>query len=209
METEEHPYFTTGKLPRRPNPETGEPRPPRAPRVSKKEVPTPRNQKIRKHPDGPPAEYGPRLEWRQQSAVGVLTSGALAFAFLLVVCLLFAGSDAVTLWFMWLIYIVTGALVALAAHKDWIAAGAGWLQNRNTWVNTYELVEVKIGAASASQTLKLKDLAGQYTEVKLRDAQENPDLWDLVYNGMLHSAVNGKVNVSPGHRKILGLPEPG
>lgn len=209
METEEHPYFTTGKLPRKPDPETGQPRPPRAPRVSKKNVLTPREQTVRKHPTGPSDEHGPRLEWCQQTTFGAVLNGAFAAAFMVVVGVVFAGSDAVTFWFTWPIYIVTGALVAFTMRQEWLAAGATWFQHKQNWVNTYELVEVKIGAASASQTLKLKDLAGQYTEVKLRDVQENPDLWDLVYNGILHSAVNGKVNVAPGHRKILGLPEPG
>lgn len=200
--------MTTGKLPQKPDPETGQPRPPRAPRMSKKNVPTPRDQTVRKHPTEP-AEHGPRLEWCQQSTFGAVFNGAFAAAFMVAVGLLFAGPDAVTFWFAWPIYIVTGALVAFTMRQEWLAAGAIWFQHKQSWVNTYELVEVKIGAASASQTLKLKDLAGQYTEVKLRDVQENPDLWDLVYNGILHSTVSGKVSVSPGHRKILGLPEPG
>lgn len=207
MDTEEHPYFATGKLPQKPDPETGQPRPPRAPRVAKKEVPTPRDQTVRKHPTEP-AEHGPRLEWCQQTTFGAVSNGAFAAAFMVAVGLLFAGPDAVTFWFAWPIYIVTGALVAFTMRQEWLAAGATWFQHKQSWVNTYELVEVKIGAASASQTLKLTDQAGQYTEAKLRDVQENPDLWDLVYNGILHSAVSGKVNVSPGHRKILGLPEP-
>lgn len=201
-----HPFDTTGQVPSCPDTRTGQPRPPRAHRKFHGRQTTPTDRHPRKAPP-PPEQQGPRLEWYQEGPRGALTSGLLGAVIVAVAGTLISGPEWVTQWYMWLLPIITGFLVFITLRKDWVAAGARWLQHKNTWVDTYDLVDVTIGANGMNQVLKLTDSQGRRIQtLPLRDVQENADLWDLVYNGILHSTVNGKANPPRGTRVILKLP---
>ena len=117
------------------------------------------------------------------------------------------GFEWVSYWYNWPLPPLVALLIYLTLRKGWVAAGSRWLQHKNAWVDTYDLVDIKIGANGANQVLKLADSTGRRIQsLPLRDLQENADLWDLVYNGILHSVVNGKANPPRGTRVILKLP---
>lgn len=202
-----HPFHSTGQVPPRPNERSGQPRPPRAPRKFGDEATTPNDRQPRKAPE-PPTEQGPRLEWYQESPLGAFKTAIWAFVIMFVaLVLIWQGFEWVSYWYNWLLPPVVASLVYFTSRKGWVAAGARWLQHKNTWVDTYDLTEIKIGANGANQVLKLTDSAGRRIQtLPLRDVQANADLWDLVYNGILHSTVNGKANPPRGTRTILKLP---
>lgn len=78
--------------------------------------------------------------------------------------------------------------------------------NGRFWVDVYQLTEVRIKAAGVNQMLRLKDSAGRQVSVKISDVQRNQALWDLAYNGILHSVVVGSADPPKGTRTILELP---
>ena len=201
-----HPFHSTGQLPPRPDENTGHPRPPRAPRKFHGKHTTPTGEHPHKTPE-PPDQQGLRLEWYRESPLGAFLSGILAAVIVATVGALISGPDLINQWYLWPLPVITGALIYFTSRKGWVAAGARWLQHKSSWVDTYDLVEVAIGANGANQVLKLTDSAGRRIQtLPLRDVQENADLWDLVYNGILHSTVNGKANPPRGTRIILKLP---
>ncbi|RFU43300.1 hypothetical protein DZF91_01820 [Actinomadura logoneensis] len=86
------------------------------------------------------------------------------------------------------------------------AAGADWLRKGRIWVDVYNLVEVEIEPRKRNADfLVLKDRAGRSITVGVDDVQENARLWELVYNGILHSVACG-VSVDEGTALDLCLP---
>lgn len=204
------PGSSSSWLPPKPDAETGEPRPPRAPRAFGGDESTPVTQAPRKHPAGPDGR-GLTLEWRQETTRSSVWAGV-------VTALLVLGLPTVNSWsFDWMarpswwaffgpLAFIGGWIMYKAFGKMWIAAGATWLQTGRFWVDVYQLTEVRIKAAGVNQMLRLKDSVGREVSVKISDVQRNQALWDLVYNGILHSVVSGSADPSRGTRTILKLP---
>jgi hypothetical protein len=194
-------------LPPKPDPYTGEPRPPRAHRNFHEREPTPTDRKPRKHPPSP-TDRGPILEWMQDTKRemvlgGLFGTGVIAAFF----TWKFGGLGWVTTWWWAWIFVVLCALgLYEAARKAWVAAGATWMQEYRNWVDTYDLTEVAIKSGGYRHVLRLSDSAGRRVSLPLSDVQRNQALWDLVYNGILHSVASGQAEASKGTRKILELP---
>jgi hypothetical protein len=166
-------------------------------------------QALRKGASAPPAAHGPALEWNQQSRRSAIWSGFIAAAIIAGFFLWrFWGFGWVTQWWCWLLIVACGLAIYKAASNTWIAAGSDWLQSGSQWVDVYELVEVKMGASGANQVLRLQDSHGRrIRSVNLSNVQANQPLWDLVYNGILHSVASGRADPPKGTRKILSLPD--
>jgi hypothetical protein len=198
-------------LPPRPDPDSGQPRPPTAPTNYFTQEPTPTGRTPRKHPPIPDGQ-GPTLEWIQDSTTSAIVSGLIAFAIGISVYVVNGytkgyGFDWVKIWWLWLLPIIFGLLMYKAMSLQWVAAGATWLQNRNAWVNVYELTSIDVKASGAKFWLRLTDSEGRsISSLSLADAQRNRALWNLVYNGILHSVVTGKADPPANVRTILKLP---
>lgn len=94
----------------------------------------------------------------------------------------------------------------MGTRRRVVAGGAEWLHARpDRWVRTYELVAVKLHAGG--RLLSLSDAEGRTVTVRLRPAgrHTNPRLWDLVYNGMLHSAHARPLRTNRSSRRRLAL----
>ncbi|HEX5402336.1 MAG TPA: hypothetical protein VFX16_08550 [Pseudonocardiaceae bacterium] len=205
-------YVDPGSLPPVPDPETGEPRPPRAPgrasakpaRFDRSRVSDPELAPV------PPAGQGPVLAWYRTTrryAVQVGAGGALAVAVLL---WLRAGFHVfwITYWWVWLSIAVIGVLVGytqLRGH-DQCAAGVEWLSGRRSWVRTYELVKVKSLLAIGTPLISMEDSGGRRLSVPLTALQSDRLLWDLVYNGILHSVIAGNAETNGAVHVHLRLP---
>ncbi|KAA0024438.1 hypothetical protein [Antrihabitans cavernicola] len=110
-------------------------------------------------------------------------------------------------WFAWFLYVVVVGLLLLIGRRMWVAAGASWLQYGKATLDTYNLVSIEWKAAGASRVLDLVDVHGvRVRAVPVRELQENQALWDLVYNGILHSAASGKCDVSDRATMFLKIP---
>lgn len=207
-------FMTTSELPPKPDPVSGEPRPPRAPGFNKGEKPPKdqdpdRDQSIRRMPTPPDGE-GRMLEWYRHSQRNAILGGLLAFAFIAIGITLMQGFSLLwmTAWWMWLL-VALGSLGVYSSFRSVeCAAGAEWLKVGKMWVRLYELTEIKARHRSHSIHLDFKDSAGRELMVKSDDIQEDRDMWDLVYNGMLHSVIAGGAKTNGTVHSAFKVPRP-
>ncbi|MGW5289537.1 hypothetical protein [Rhodococcus pyridinivorans] len=195
-------------LPPIPDPITGEPRPPRAPRIHHGTERTPTDRHPRKPPKTP-EHLGPILEWLQPTFRDRYTE-ALFWAGVVIVdiTLLEHGDLGWThRWGAWAFILGVGWWIFHSIGTRWVAAGATWLQSRKTWVDTYHLTYVRFSGSGRTSALSLKDFHGnEIRSASIDEIQNNPDLWDLVYNGILHSVDSGECDVDQKTRRILRIP---
>ncbi|WP_245813847.1 hypothetical protein [Rhodococcus marinonascens] len=196
------------RLPKIPDPHTGEPRPPAAPRRESSAHEATPTDRAPIEPPPPPEGLGPTLEWSQAEkkhrvqAAFALSAIVAAFATVKV-----GGFDWVSDWGFWVLLSVMGAVMYWRASQEWMAAGAVWVQEGPKWVNTYELVRIRFSVDGLRRVLRLQDAEGrEIHSFGLRDVQSNPLMWDLVYNGILHSVASGNCDISRKARKVLQIP---
>ncbi|WP_143271334.1 hypothetical protein [Amycolatopsis echigonensis] len=148
------------------------------------------------------------MEWRQDSGRGAVQSGVIAAVIVAVVPTVETqGFSWAATPYWWPFIALAGVLIWLIMRGGWLAAGACWVQNKDKWVNTYNLTAVDVHASGVNMMLRLQDTAGRdIGSLKLKDVQGNQKLWDLVYNGILHSMAQGTANPSEKARTILKLP---
>ncbi|RZS44291.1 hypothetical protein EV193_101166 [Herbihabitans rhizosphaerae] len=92
---------------------------------------------------------------------------------------------------LWIAVVLMGGLGYLAASSFEMSAGSDWYREHDNYVKIYELTTVEVTKRVGSWGLKLVDKNGRSVEPGLTAAQLNPKLWDLVYNGILHSVCDG------------------
>lgn len=111
-------------------------------------------------------------------------------------------------WWLWLFPLASGILITLSTGPDSCWAGADWVARGKTWVNTYELTSIRVVHDESRRKLRLVDSAGQLVNLPLQAVQGNQDLWDLVYNGILHSSKERDTDINALARHSLRLPHP-
>jgi len=197
-------------LPPRPDPHTGEPRPPHAPLEREDGKPGHRRAAGKGKVPQPPANEGPLLEWFYPDRTTRLISGLFCVALGMTV---FAVKDGGFGWitniWLWLLlvpwpilFLVTGRNVRMSAGADWLVYG-----NR-AFIKTYELVSVAVVVDGAAHSLKIKDRYGGSIHAQINDLQQNHELWDLVYNGILHSVHLENAETNKRAREYLQLDFP-
>ncbi|NHD18997.1 hypothetical protein G9447_18660 [Actinopolyspora sp. BKK1] len=200
----------TAGLPPKPDPHTGEPRPPRAPLEPEwKDAENKRPDGANKAPRAPEGE-SPALEWfcpsRGQSfSIGVTISlVVLAFG-----VLRDGGLGWMTTWWLWLFVVPWPFVTLLAGRNTRMSAGADWFRyGKKGFIRTYELTSVKVTTEGASRALRLNDAEQRTLSVQLNDIQRNRELWDLVYNGILHSVRGNGAETNKLARTFLDLDNP-
>lgn len=198
------------ELPARPDPETAEPFPPRAPKYAGPQVPNEdnpsRDLRLIWKPKPPPG-MGRVLAWHRDSTwgqvAGYFVSVAIAVVAVGVISLV---SDfqlhAFEHWQIWLIIVVGAWLMSSPLDFKTISAGADWFQRgkrkrwyqrraRSNFIKTYELMKVAGSYAGGSYDLYLEDIDGRGMHIFRYELQPDRKTWDLVYNGLLHSVANG------------------
>ncbi len=206
------PFLTAAELPPRPASATGEPRPPRAPGFHKEEKPAKeldRDRRLSKKPT-PPTGQGPVLEWYKSSRRAALIASLIGFVIVVVLLTLVQGGDIawMSIWYVWLIVLLSAVGVYTSSRSVECSAGAEWLQQGKTWVRLYELTEVKARARSNAIHLDLTDSDGRWVKINSSDIQEDRDMWDLVYNGILHSVIAGGATTNGMLHSALKIPRP-
>lgn len=207
-------------LPPRPDPHTGEPRPPRAPgfrmpQRPSKELDRSRETRVSRKPSPPPGQ-GPVLVWFSHTQRKAFVEAAGWFIAFSIFCVAYAGftygSKGLTMlsspanWWILLIPVVIALVVYGIKRKNAAAAGADWVNQGKAWVCTYELTKIRARTHATGVHLDLQDGAGRTLGVPLDDIQRDRDMWDLVYNGMLHSVTLYPVDIDDESRRILDLP---
>ncbi|WP_183783549.1 hypothetical protein [Prauserella sediminis] len=188
-------------LPPKPDPQTGEPRPPAAPgHFNGLKEPQPYD--ANKVPSGPTAAlewlYGTRKSgWWSAATVVVLIIAFLTFK---------SGLDWVFAWPTWLFMAAAGVAFWFLPRNTKMAAGADWVNAGGDTIYTYELVEIGTSGTPGSWELILKDQRGNVDRGNIADYQQNPLLWDLVFNGIRHSVAAG-ATIDPETYRVLKLDE--
>lgn len=192
-------------LPRKPDLDTGAPRPPRAPVLPGTSARGGSDPQTKCFFEPPPGQ-GPVLEWFKQSRVTALSAVAFGVGLCAVVLTFKAGGFRwVTVWWLWLIMAVFLVPTYVAIARQRVSAGSDWLMGRSAWVRTYELIGIKATRQWASIGLDLTDRDGRVLHISLRDVQPQSALWDLVYNGLLHSVHVHRAEINALARKTLDI----
>lgn len=120
-----------------------------------------------------------------------------AIGLMLVIGIMISGGFSwVTNWVPWLILLFAPMMIFLASRSQWMAAGADWFASGTGWVKLYQLTTVELAGSGVSPRLYLTDTEGRAAHAELRQLQINPRLWDLVYNGILHSVHTREVKLN-------------
>lgn len=118
------------------------------------------------------------------------------------VTLVNAGFEWITEWFAWLFVVGFGAVGYFTVTSGTCAAGAEWFFHNRRWVRQYELSSVRVRMRFSKRYLHLLDRDSRKLVIFIDDVQENQRLWDLVYNGIRHSAANGAETNWVAHRAL-------
>jgi hypothetical protein len=203
-------YLAAEELPPRPAPSTGLPRPPRAPGFIGVDI-SAEDSVIRERDQalapGPPPGQSPVLVWyresRRGSIIGILTF-ALALAGILT---LTRGTRWMTHWAVWVFIGVCLVVVYLISRADCFSAGADWVARGKKWVRVYELVKVTCHSYPYyGAGVCMRDSGGRKLRYRFIDLSSDRMLWDLTYNGILHSVIAGGAETNWMLRKTLALP---
>lgn len=207
-------------LPPRPDQRTGEPFPPRAPgRTPSASEPAydPDRDVTLAHKPEPPSGRGPVLAWHRESKRGNWRAAAVSFVFILILLAAVSlisgeGLEVLTFWPGWGIVLVAALLMAKPWQVNTIAAGSDWLQSRTTGLrkrsgpvlNLYQLIRIRTSVAAGSRYLDLTDSTGYRRGMTFVEWQTDQRIWDLVYNGILHSVADG-ADIRQGDADALGF----
>jgi hypothetical protein len=206
-------FLAADELPPKPDAATGLPRPPRAPGFHKEDKPSKAHDRDRVQDSSkapaPPESQGPVLEWYKSSHRNAFVTGGLGFAFMVVGLTLIRGEIAwMRFWFIWAILALSALGICASTRATEAAVGADWLKVGKTWVRLYELTSIKARARSNAIHVDLTDSAGREVKVSTSDLQEDRELWDLVYNGILHSVITGGAETNGMVHSALSVPRP-
>ena len=181
------------ELPPRPDPDTGEPRPPQAPVPRHEATSTNRTRRKPEPPDG----RGPTpvmAHYREQARYPVL--GALkattSFAILLLILNGFVSSTGIVR----LVCPLTGIYFVgflLFRQRELVSCGMEWVQHNHHWIRgTYELdrVDYAYGRHGGRSQLVL-DKHVHRVSLPVDILGSNQELWNYIHLALRHSAVNG------------------
>lgn len=207
-------FLAESELPPKPDPDTGEPRPPQAPGYHVAEKSKEKRQRDRetnpaKAPTAPAGE-GPMLIWYKSSRKAALKVTAWGTLIIPIVVILMQGLSIewMSFWQPWAVLAAFLLLIYLAQRTVECAAGAEWIKHGKAWVRLYELTDVKVKHRSNSMHLDLKDRHGHTVMTQLDDIQQDREMWDLVYNGILHSVITGQAKTNGMVHSALKVPRP-
>ncbi|GAB3549123.1 hypothetical protein J2S53_004142 [Actinopolyspora lacussalsi] len=139
-----------------------------------------------------------------------MTLGAIMATVMFVFfCVRDTGFSWMTTWWLWLFVVLSPLPFLFVGRAIRISAGADWLRYGKTgFVSTYELTTAKITTGGASRYLELTDEHGNSAYAPLHNLQMNRELWDLVYNGILHSVRGNGAETNKLARTFLDLDNP-
>lgn len=149
------------------------------------------------------------LEWYQQTNDTGVKAGLFA-SFLVIVFLSLKdwGFDWITTWSLWIFVIIPVPAFYFYVRSGGFSVGADWFATSDkTYVKLYELTKVTVTNSVGVQPwgLELHDKHGGFAGVSLREVQQNRELWDLVYNGIAYSVLQGPATANEQALDMLKL----
>lgn len=207
-------YLSPNELAPKPDPVTGLPRPPRAPRLGKRDkdsrLDTDRETDPAKKPSPPPGQ-GPVLAWYRDSQKSRLRTGGCTAIIMVAIFTIGTGFavEWMTYWWMWLLVLVAAVIIGVGRKAVQPSAGSEWFQQHGGgWVRTYELTKVTAMSWPTGIAVTMTDRDGRKVNVEAFDMLEDPLIWDLVYNGIMHSVIAGGAQTNGALHAALDIPYP-
>jgi hypothetical protein len=208
-------YLAVEELPPRPDPSTGLPRPPGAPGFIGVDVPV--NESVIREQDqalapSPPPGQSPVLVWYRESSRGSVISTVVVVLLAATILTLSRGTAWIVnakYWGVWAIFAVSLVVVYFISRADRFSAGADWVARGRKWVRVYDLVKVTCHSYPYyGAGVCMRDSGGRKLRYRFIDLSSDRLLWDLTYNGILHSVIAGGAETNWMLRKSLALPYP-
>ncbi|RZS39227.1 hypothetical protein EV193_104443 [Herbihabitans rhizosphaerae] len=197
------------ELPPRPDPATGEPRVPFVSSAYTGSAVAPDAADTGAgEPPTPPDGEAPALAWSRNDRQVLMWTGiaTVGFGILFFTVIQGLSFDWMSYWWTWLSLAVVAAAVVWRNAGDTISAGADWVRYRDKWVKTYDLTSAKVRTWGPILKLELRDTGGRKVSIHLSDLNDDPYVFDLVHNGILHSIVAGNALTNSTLHQILGVP---
>ncbi|WP_211323112.1 hypothetical protein [Amycolatopsis palatopharyngis] len=104
-------------------------------------------------------------------------------------------------WQVWVVAVVFAYLASGPLDYETTSAGSDWIKldfnkrlyrrARSGYLKIYELTTVEGYFAGGMLHLRIEDLDGHWLDRQVGDLQRDRRIWDLFYNGLLHSVANG------------------
>ncbi|GAB3496411.1 hypothetical protein [Amycolatopsis cihanbeyliensis] len=231
-------WYEFPELPPRPDPDTGKPFPPHAPGfkndkgVNAEHDPG-RSTKLSHKPE-PPESMGTVLAWHRHSRLanihGFLVALAIMAGGAVLIALLRGDLGYLGYWQIWVIVLVFAYLASNPFSYQTTSVGTDWIKwdynrrwyqrrARSNHLKLYELSRIEGYFAGGMLHLRFEDLDGRGADRQVGDLQRDRRIWDLFYNGLLHSVANGaeinrvavellKLDETPAMRLRNQRPEP-
>uniref|UniRef100_UPI003F49191A hypothetical protein n=1 Tax=Pseudonocardia sp. CA-138482 TaxID=3240023 RepID=UPI003F49191A len=214
----------TGHLPPRPDPDSGEPQPPRAPTVVGAWAG--HSERGRRTESFRPARAqdwfdkpAPMLELAEARRRRPLRSIA---SYAIYIALILGGGTALVMWgqpelrtdplpyvIMSVAWLIATAIALLVRRTHTVYAGASWAgdaEDKGKILSTYDLARINVyGRPGPSARLQMVAPDKTFLLIPMGLLEANPRLWDLIYNGLRHSAAAG-AEVDQPTRDLLRLP---
>ncbi|MBE9373011.1 hypothetical protein IQ251_00980 [Saccharopolyspora sp. HNM0983] len=113
-------------------------------------------------------------------------------------------------WLLWPVLLLQFLTYAYGNRLSPCSAGAEWLRGADgRWVRTYELTRITARRnAALALVLEFHDRRRRTLEISVDSLRNNPRVWDLVHNGVLHSVVANKALTNTRLHTSLQLPYP-
>ncbi|MPZ00783.1 MAG: hypothetical protein GEU97_22980 [Actinophytocola sp.] len=217
----------TRGLPPRPDPETGEPLPPPGrgwkaySGSDRKPEHNPSRETRLSHKPHPPPGRGPVLAWHKESKRGKVRSffgSIIFFAVVFAVLSLIQGRglDMLTAWPVWLIILAGSWLITGPFTYVVVSVGADWCQHQSYRfgykrgshvIDLYDLVKVEVVTGGVAQLYLTLYGPERGIHMALHEWQRERRMWDLVYNGILHSVAKA-AKVNKMARAVLEINRP-
>lgn len=176
-------------LPTKPDPATGEPRPPAGPVVLGLSNDTGQRPSGN---DTPPHGRGPALEVHGNAWwLAPASAAALCALTMVIFSLMGEGGSWAKDPFAWGLLAVLFVVTLLREWSVRLVAGADWLRVNRQWVDTYQLSRITLRGVWFGWMLRLRDADGRRVRTYITDLEANPKLWALVHNGLAHSVRSG------------------
>ncbi len=105
-------------------------------------------------------------------------------------------------WQIWIIILVFAYLASGPLDYQTTSAGADWIKwdynkrwyqrrARSNHLKIYELTRIEGYFAGGMLHIRFEDHEGRGADRQVGDLQRDRRIWDLFYNGLLHSVANG------------------
>lgn len=198
----------------RPDPFSGMPRPPRAPAFTRREKDSTQDRARETDPakaPTPPPGQGPVLVWFKPTLREELIKAGLGAVLIVIGGTLIQGFSIqwMSVWWLWLIVLVGTVGVLGAGLRIQPSAGAEWAQQwGGGWVRTYELTKATAYSTPTGIHLNLTDRDDRHINISVAHLQKDRFMWDLVYNGIVHSVIAGGAETNGALHSALQVPRP-